>query len=68
MNTFEITARDSGGAFAHNKHRIVLKEENDTNFIGWPDPTDNRNSEHWKPGIDKPLQYPKFAWKRVNAF
>jgi hypothetical protein len=50
-------------SFADNTHRVVLACESATEFIGWPDPTDKRNSEHWQPGIDKPLLYPKFAWE-----
>ena len=58
-----IGATEHGGRWDHNTHRIVLQSETPEMFVGWPDPTDKHNSEHWKPGVDKPLQYPKFAWE-----
>ena len=63
MTTITIGATEHNGRWARNTHRIVLKEERPDAFVGWPDPTDARNSEHWKPGIDKPMIYPKFAWE-----
>jgi hypothetical protein len=58
-----IGATEHGGRWDHNTHRIVLKEELADKFIGWPDPTDPHCSDQWKPGIDRPLEYPKFAWE-----
>jgi len=59
-----IGATEHGPKWDFNTHRIAVKEETPEAFIGWPDPTDKRNSEHWNPGFDRPLQYPKFAWER----
>lgn len=67
MRLVTLTAQDDGPLWAGNTHRVFLKEENTDFFIGWPDPADKRNSEHWKPGVDKPLQYPRLAWKEVPA-
>ena len=58
-----IGATEHGGRWDHNTHRIVLADETAEYFFGWPDPTDHRNSDQWHPGIDKMLQYPKFAWE-----
>jgi hypothetical protein len=60
-----IGATDHSGSYAHNTHRVILKEETSEQFVAWPDPTDPRCSDRWLPGIDKPLQYPKFAWERL---
>jgi len=58
-----IGATSYGGCWDHNTHRIVIAEETSEAFIAWPDPTDPHCSNNWKPGIDKPLSYPKFAWE-----
>jgi hypothetical protein len=58
-----LGATEHGGRWDHNTHRVVLQSETPEMFIGWPDPTDKHNSDCWKPGIDKPMQYPKFAWE-----
>jgi len=59
-----IGAIDHHDCFAANTHRIILQRETETEFVGWPDPTDPHCSDQWKPGIDKPLFYPKFAWEQ----
>lgn len=61
-----IGATEHTGCWVGNTHRIIVKEETAEHFVGWPDPTDPRNSENWKPGIDKPMLYPKFAWERYE--
>lgn len=61
-----LGATDHRGSFAGNTHRVVIASENAVEYVGWPDPTDKRNSEHWQPGISKPLVYPKFAWEAVT--
>lgn len=61
-----LQATEHKESFAHNTHRVVVASESPNEFIGWPDPTDKRNSEHWKPGVDKPLMYPKFAWEAAS--
>jgi hypothetical protein len=58
-----IGATDHSDSFADNTRRIVVKEETEQEIIGWPDPTDPHNSDCWKPGIDQPLVFPKFAWE-----
>lgn len=65
MKTITLAATDDRECFAQNTHRVVLREETAGEFIGWPDPNSPPNSEHWKPGVDKPLLYPKFAWKQI---
>lgn len=67
MITLTIASADSSPAFAGNTHRMILQGESETAWFGWPDPEDKRNSEHWKPGQDKPLEYPKFAWSILQA-
>ena len=62
----ELRATDHRESFAGNTHRVVIARETKTEYFGWPDPTDKRNSEHWKPGIDRVLQYPKFAWEVLS--
>lgn len=52
---------------AQNVHRVILADENARSWFAWPDPTDGRNSEHWKPFQDRPLEYPKFAWRVLQA-
>ncbi len=58
-----LRATDHRESFAQNTHRVILRNETDTDFFAWPDPTWTGNSDQWKPSIDKPLQYPKFAWE-----
>lgn len=58
---------DPQGKWAGNRHRIVLKEETPDTFVGWPDPTDPRNSDQHRPGVDKPMTWPKFAWKVIET-
>ena len=61
-----IRAIDHTLSFAQNTHRIFIKDETQTEFIGWPDPTDSNCSPNWKPGESKPICYPKFAWEILN--
>jgi len=60
-----IGATDDRACFAGNIHRVYIQSETEREYIGWPDPDDKRNSEHWRPGKDKPLLYPRFAWKEI---
>lgn len=60
-----IACRDTGASWAGNTHRIIIQRETETDWYGWPDPTDPRNSNVWKPGVDEPMRYPKFAWRIV---
>ena len=63
LTTVTLRATDHRPSYAQNTHRVILRSETDEAFYGWPDPADKRNSENWKPGIDTPLEYPKFAWE-----
>ena len=66
-HSFEVVilgATEYGARWDHNTHRVVIESETITQFVGWPDPTDKRNSEHWQPGVSQPLVYLKYAWKR----
>lgn len=58
-----LGATEHGAKWDHNTHRVVIQTETNDAFIGWPDQTDPRNSEHWKPGTGRPMLYPKFAWE-----
>ena len=64
MTTITLGATEHGGRWDHNTHRVILKAETDSEFIGWPDPEDSRNSDNWNPATHKPLTYPKFAWEK----
>lgn len=61
-----MRAKDEHKCFADSTHRVVVAQETEVNWQGWPDPTDDRNSEHWQPGVHRPLIYPKFAWQIVD--
>ncbi len=61
-----LQCTDHRACFAQNTHNIVLQRETPNEFIGWPDPRDGRNSDAWKPGQDRPLTYPKFAWEKAT--
>ena len=61
-----LEAADDHPRYAGNTHRVVISAILPDKWVGWPDPTDPRNSDMWKPGIDKPLEYPRFAWKEVK--
>jgi hypothetical protein len=63
INTVTLRATDHRESFSGNTHRVIIRDETETDFIGWPDPSDPHNSPNWKPQTDKPLQYPKFAWE-----
>ena len=65
MKTVTIACEDDGYRWAHNTHRIILKSEDESFITGWPDRTDPRVSPNWDPAKDRPLLYPKFAWKIV---
>jgi hypothetical protein len=54
---------EHGAKWDHNTHRVILKEETDVAFIGWPDATDPHCSSVWTTEMT-PLAYPKFAWER----
>lgn len=60
-----IRCEDDRSCFAANTHRIVVMEDRPDAIVGWPDPLDARCSNNWRPGVDKPLTYPKFAWRTV---
>lgn len=62
-----LGATEHTGCYAGNTHRVIIREETAEAFVGWPDPSDSRNSEHWNPAKDKPLTYPKFAWEAVGG-
>lgn len=63
MTIVTLGATDHHGSFEGNTHRVIIRMETETDYFGWPDPSDSHNSPHWKPGVDQPLQYPKFAWE-----
>lgn len=58
-----IRATDYRESFAANAHRIIVSEDREDAIVGWPDPTDPHCSDAWRPGIDRPLLYPRFAWE-----
>lgn len=62
-----LAAADPGPSWSGNTHRVVLAQGGiqPDKWVGWPDPTDPRNSDQWHPGKDQPLEYPKFAWRQV---
>ncbi len=65
MKIITLKATDDRECFSQNTHEVIIKSEDDDNFVGWPNPKDSRNSDKWNPDSDKPLTYPKFAWKVV---